>query len=462
MDERVIARFFQEHREKFLEDIMTLVRIPSISAPGGGQYPFGEGCARVLDAALAMGERMGFEAENHEYRCGSILMPGTEKGEVGMFAHLDVVPPGDGWKNPPCSPYIKDGWLYGRGSCDNKGPAVTALYAMLFLREMGFKPRRTIRLFLGCSEEKGMGDIVWYLKHYPAPDFSFTPDGAFSVCYSEKGIMEAEFEAPLPGEIVRFSAGAASNSVAASAFALLRTEAKRETEACEIWPGISVKREGDFLRVEAAGKSAHAAFPEGSENAAVMLADYICRRNLVSEEAGKILFFIGDSLKDYYGSGLGIAHEDEELGKLTVIAGMTETGEGRLRQNINIRYPACADAGQMEAALKQAANSCGWRMSSVSNDPPSYVSPDSPFVRTLCRACTDRLGPSFVPYTMGGGTYARKIPGAVAFGPGIRGQKKPGPDGHGGGHQPDECVQLKVLEDALHIYIQALEEVDRL
>ena len=70
MDERVIARFFQEHREKFLEDIMTLVRIPSVSTPGGGRYPFGEGCARVLDAALAMGERMGFEAENHEYRCG--------------------------------------------------------------------------------------------------------------------------------------------------------------------------------------------------------------------------------------------------------------------------------------------------------------------------------------------------------------------------------------------------------
>ena len=462
MDEYSITRFLNGYWDEFLEDIMALIRIPSVSQPsGGGTYPFGEGCRKVLDAALAMGARMGFKTENHEYYCGSIVMPGIGKGETGIFAHLDVVPPGEGWKRPPYSPWIEDGWLYGRGSCDNKGPAVTALYAMRFLRERGVKPRRTIRLYLGCSEEKGMADIEWYLRHFPAPDFSFTPDGAFSVCYSEKGIMEVDFQVPLPEEIREFTAGTASNSVAGSASALLKI-GKEVLPDCEGWPGISVKQEGSLMRVDAKGRSAHAAFPEGSENGAVMLADFICQRNLVGGEAKRILSFIGDSLKDYYGKGLGISYEDKELGKLTVIAGMIRTCMGMMRLNINIRYPAGTDAGRMESMLEKAAVSHGWNVSSMRDDPPSYVSPDSPLVQALQKACEDRLGSSFVPYTMGGGTYARKIPGAVAFGPGIRGQKKPGPEGHGGGHQPDECVQLKVLEDGLHVYIQALQAVDQI
>ena len=177
MDEQIIDRFLDKYRTEYLDDIMSLVRIRSVSTPdSGGKYPFGSGCAEVLDAALAMGSRMGFAAENHAYYCGSILMPGMTKSEIGMFAHLDVVPEGDGWLKPPYSPYIKDGWLYGRGSSDNKGPAVTALYAMRCLQESGVRLRHTVRLFLGCSEENGMSDIEYYLKHFPAPEYSFVPD----------------------------------------------------------------------------------------------------------------------------------------------------------------------------------------------------------------------------------------------------------------------------------------------
>ncbi len=479
MDERIIARFLDENRAEFLQDIMKLVSIPSVSipdnrisdngVPSAGQssvscrYPFGEGCARVLDAALSIGERMGFKTENHEYYCGSILMPGSEKGEIGMFSHLDVVPEGVGWINPPYIPYVSDGWLYGRGSSDNKGPAVTALYAMRCLQENGVRLRHTVRLFLGCSEENGMHDIAYYLDHFPAPDFSFTPDASFSVCYSEKGIMEADFTTPLPEEIIEFSAGTASNAVAGNAVALLKNMTGKIPEADPVlWPGITIKQDGSLLRVEAEGKSAHAAFPEGSENAAVMLAAFLCNCGLVSGKTCKILSFVSRCFKDYYGKALDISYEDEQLGRLTVIAGMTRTEKGMLRQNINIRYPAEADAERMERMLSAAAKAYGWKLSSVRNDPPSYVSPDSPLVQALDKACRDRLGPSFAPYTMGGGTYARRLPNAVAFGPGIRGQKKPGPDGHGGGHQPDECVRLQGLEDALYIYVQALLAVDQM
>ena len=84
----------------------------------------------VLDKALEIGKQMGFETENHDYRCGSILMPGRTGQEIGIFVHLDVVHEGNGWTTEPYKPVIKDGWLYGRGSADNKGPAAAALYSM--------------------------------------------------------------------------------------------------------------------------------------------------------------------------------------------------------------------------------------------------------------------------------------------------------------------------------------------
>ena len=114
MDKQMIDRFLDVYRTEYLDDIMKLIRIRSVSVPSsGGKYPFGDGCAQVLDTALSLGKEMGFATENHDYYCGSILMPGTAVGEIGMFAHLDIVPEGEGWIQPPYIPYIKDGWLYG-------------------------------------------------------------------------------------------------------------------------------------------------------------------------------------------------------------------------------------------------------------------------------------------------------------------------------------------------------------
>lgn len=48
---------------------------------------------------------------------------------IGILCHVDVVPEGDGWVHDPFDVQIADGKLYGRGVCDDKGPAIIALYA---------------------------------------------------------------------------------------------------------------------------------------------------------------------------------------------------------------------------------------------------------------------------------------------------------------------------------------------
>ena len=68
------------------------------------------------------------------------------------------------------------------------------------------------------------------------------------------------------------------------------------------------------------------------------------------------------------------------------------------------------------------------------------------------------------PYTMGGGTYSRVVPGAISFGPGMPGSKRDYsaflPEGHGGAHGRDEVLPIDKLLICSKIYVAALAELD--
>ena len=133
-----IDQWIEAHKEQMLEDICELIRIRSVSAydPNSPERPFGEGCAKVLLRALELCERRGFRTRNYDFYCGTAVLPGTTSSSIGIFNHLDVVPEGNGWSFDPFSPFVRDGVLFGRGSMDNKGAAVTSLYMMMCLREL--------------------------------------------------------------------------------------------------------------------------------------------------------------------------------------------------------------------------------------------------------------------------------------------------------------------------------------
>ena len=150
----------------------------------------------VLDKALEIGKQMGFETENHDYRCGSILMPGRTGQEIGIFVHLDVVHEGNGWTTEPYKPVIKDGWLYGRGSADNKGPAAAALYSMKYLKDQEVPLEHTIRLYLGCSEERGMEDIEYYTSIILRRNFPLLRMPHFQCVTGKRESWKGNFHAP--------------------------------------------------------------------------------------------------------------------------------------------------------------------------------------------------------------------------------------------------------------------------
>ena len=158
-----IDQWIEANQNDFVKDLAKLVAIPSISVENDGPWPFGEECKNVLDKAAEIAGEYGFTVVNHEYHCGSCVVPGTGEHpkRIGMFAHLDVVPLGDGWQYPPLGCTLKDGFLIGRGVGDNKGPAICALYALRFLKEHKIELKNDVMIYFGLSEETGMKDIEY-------------------------------------------------------------------------------------------------------------------------------------------------------------------------------------------------------------------------------------------------------------------------------------------------------------
>lgn len=87
---------------------------------------------------------LGFQADLHEVlsgRCNAIgILEGVNDGPTLLFnTHLDVVPPGSGWKSAPFNLTVNDGWAYGRGACDAKGCLASMLVAIEAIRIAGVR-----------------------------------------------------------------------------------------------------------------------------------------------------------------------------------------------------------------------------------------------------------------------------------------------------------------------------------
>ena len=454
--------WLQSRWQEFLEDLVTLVRIPSVTRETGDpEVPFGEPCARVLEAILRIGERMGFEGRNHEGYCASLLWPGETKDEIGIFAHLDVVPAGTGWTGDPFEPILLEDKMIGRGTSDDKGPALSALYALLYLKETGYRPRHSIRFFFGVNEEAGMKDIDYFVEHMTMPVFSFTPDASFPVCYAEKGILTIRAKYDLTGSVIRsFVSGVASNAVPALAEAYLSIPAGEVSFLNG--DDIEVLEEAEGCRIIAHGTAAHAAFPEGSRSAQVILCRALLGIDKLDDKARGFAKACCDLFEDYYGKGIGAPLEDEVSGKITHVGGMVLFADGIAEQDINIRYPVTADRDSMKTAIRGALENAGFTDIRMMDNAPSYVDRDSLPVKRLTEIANRVLGTDLPPYAMGGGTYARHLKNAVGYGPGLRSQPSEFGPAKGKGHQPDEYVSYGKLKDAFVIYQEAVRTLDEI
>ena len=355
--EQRAEKWISEHKERLVEDISRLVRIRSISdqAHGTEDAPYGEGCKKALEEALAIGREHGFQTTIYDNRVGAMWFnEGKWEDTIGFWGHLDVVPEGEDWDNQPYKPVYRDGYLIGRGSGDNKGPTMAVMYVIECLRDLGVKLRHPLRLFLGCDEEKGMSDLEYYREHYPCPGLSMVADCSFPVCYGEKGIIEAKLLSrdKVTGAIESFSGGVASNMVPDRANALLNPAFFQEGGLDKILAlgekgEFTVSRSGEKITVEARGVSKHTAFPEGGINAIQLLAAALAESGALPESDSNALKFICQVNQDFKGTGVNIVYSDDVSGALTCVGSIAGLTDGRLTQLINIRYSITADSQKL-------------------------------------------------------------------------------------------------------------------
>lgn len=450
-----VEDYITSKRDEYVSDLGRLIEIESVGTDADGKYVFGKGSAAAIDAMLDIGTGYGFKGENHDYYCASLVYGDSEE-ELGMVAHVDVVPAGEGWSYPPYKLTVENDLLIGRGTEDDKGPAVAALYAMRFFKDKGITLPFSVRLIVGGDEERGMDDLPYFLKSHKAPFFSFTPDSEFPVCTGEKGIGKLDIKLCKLDNIESMVGGTVTNAVAGKATAVVKNISEGSLGAAE---GISIDYALGKATVTATGKTAHAAMPEEGKNAIAILAAYLLDNVTLNEEERASLGFLKSACGEYLGKTLGIEDSTELMGYLTCVGGLLKTVDGVLVQNFNVRYPKSGSWPWIKENAASAAARCGGVIVKDSFSDGYCFDPDKAEIKALTEACALVTGEDSKPYTMGGGTYARSFPNTVAFGSTIAKYRGLLGEGRGKAHDRDEYLSVAEFEKSVEIFVLSISKI---
>lgn len=453
--------FIDAHKEEMLEDLKRLIRINSEKGEALPGKPFGEGPAAVLAEASRMISDYGFAVTNYDNYCITADFNDREK-QLDILAHLDVVPvsPQDWTVTQPFEPVILDGRIYGRGTSDDKGPAVAALYAMRAVKECGIDLKKNVRLILGSDEECGSSDLVYYYGKEQEAPMTFTPDASFPVINTEKGRLAKAFskefsDAPVAGDIVEFHSGTAVNIVPAKAMAVIKglsAEAVQKA-ADEDQSGIrfTVTSEGDTVKIEAKGLAAHASLPENGNNALCGLLELLSALDLADTKRTEAFRRVSGWFprEDYAGAGLGIAMQDEISGALTMNLGKLDYDGKKLTGVFDSRVPVCGTDENVTRVVEKQFAQAGFTFVEGDMSPVHHVPAESELVQTLLASYECYTGIKGEAVAIGGGTYVHNLERGVAFGCEIEGV-----DNHM--HGDDEFMEIDVMVMSAKIFADAI------
>ncbi len=404
--------------------------------------------------------KLGLEYRNRENWVFEVLLRGSGKESLGVYAHCDTVPAekkgwvlDDGRTTDPFRLTIAGSRIYGRGVLDDKGSVAIALYSLKTVRESGIRLKRTIRLIIGTSEETGSHGLRYYRKRFGLPEYNVVLDNYYPATLSEKGygqltvsFREKRGRGRGP-EIVNVTGASASNMVPGSSTATIRTADPGKLERLlaaqskgytkEKGKGLTFtfrKGKGRLL-VKAKGVSAHSSEPQYGANPVQGIFCFLhesakkfrFRKNRFTSAAAYISEKLGTG---YSGEKLGITFNREETGPFTAVLTQVSKGRGKLDLVINLRIPYGMNRDELkrqikrghEQLLKRRGRSLGYRL--FLGKPFRSGAPDG-FIRILVDTFNGVTGLQVKPTGAGGSTAAKYLPRAISFGPCYPGEKCP-------------------------------------
>jgi acetylornithine deacetylase/succinyl-diaminopimelate desuccinylase-like protein len=164
--EAAVADFLDHARERHLDELSELLRIPSVSTASERAADM-RACAGWLVAHL---ERIGLESVRLLETGGNPIVYGEwlhagDSPTVLVYGHYDVQPsePDDLWASPPFEPEVRDGRLYARGATDNKGQIFAALAALEALLAVDGSLPCNVRILIEGEEELSAHNLTAFL-----------------------------------------------------------------------------------------------------------------------------------------------------------------------------------------------------------------------------------------------------------------------------------------------------------
>ncbi|MGA7408907.1 MAG: dipeptidase [Bryobacteraceae bacterium] len=244
-----VQEFVRASEDRLLNELLDLLRIPSIST-----LPEHKGDV-ILAAEFVAGSLRTAGIENveviptkgHPLVYGDWLhAPG--KPTVLCYGHYDVQPPDplELWHTPPFEPSIRDGNIYARGACDDKGQMYMHIKAIEALQAVHGTLPVNVKFLIEGEEEVGGESISDYVpKHKEklkadvalVSDTELFADGVPTLCIGLRGLMYMEVEAQGPARDLHSGmyGGAAPNAV----YGLIELLAKaKDAQGHILIPGI--------------------------------------------------------------------------------------------------------------------------------------------------------------------------------------------------------------------------------
>lgn len=448
---KAISEYIDSHIDDMLGDLKGLMQIPSVADEAKDGFPYGEQSAKALRYISDLSESIGLKTANFD---NYVVTADYGDGEpaLGILAHVDVVPQGEGWTKPCFDMTVENGTVYGRGAIDDKGPAVAALYAIKAIKELGITLSKPVRYIFGGGEEVGCEDIAYYAQQHKLPEYIVTPDGEFPIVNSEKGMIHIKAaKERARSKLVSLSCCGAVNAIPARATAVVASIMMDEITEAIAMAGrqhIELRQLENGIELTALGKAAHGSRPEQGANALTGLLEVLKALGIPEAEELSELFPFDET----NGSSFGVDFKDDISGELTLALTVCEITDTACEIGFDCRFPVSRSVDDVLGRILPRLGDIGYAPTEKQTMEPHYVDENTPFIAALGRAYEAVTGEEARCISETGVTYAHGVPQGVAFGAQMHGEEN-------NMHSADENISVERLAMIAKVYAQAIIEI---